>query len=385
MNFKNLLFVIAGLCLLVLSACGPKAMAPEAELDTPMHHVKNGNKMLKAGKIDAAFREFNRAKELDPKYSPAYVGLGLVYGLKGEYENGFKHLKIGNKYADGNEQKIAVNVGYMRLFIMGKDKIDKDWLEEVESKFKRSINIDPEVSAPYFYMGIAYKMSFEFQKAAGQFSKVLDLDKEFVKEADKEYAIIQKIQRAMPGSVVGKKIALLDQITRADVAALFIEELEIDELFHKRTPKKFNTAFKDPEKKFVSGEYVKVPPATDIEDHVLKVDIDAVIAIGIKGLQPYPDHTYKPYKIITRAEFAMMIEDILIKITGDENLATRFIGNESPFPDLRSDLSFFNAVMVCTTRNILEVKDVSTGEFDPKGSVSGAESLLSIRTLKSQL
>jgi tetratricopeptide (TPR) repeat protein len=385
MNYKNLLFVIAGLCLLVLSACGPKALAPEAELDTPMHHVKNGNKMLKAGKIDGAFREFNRAKELDPKYSPAYVGLGLVYGLKGEYKNGFKHLKIGNKYADGKEQKINVNVGYMRLFIMGRDKIDKDWLEEVESKFKRAINIDPEVSAPYFYMGIAYKMSFEFQKAAGQFSKVLDLDKEFVKEADKEYAIIQKIQRAMPGSVVGKKIALLDQITRADVAALFIEELEIDELFRKRTPKKFDAAFKDPEKKFVSGEYVKVPPATDIEDHVLKVDIDAVIAIGIKGLQPYPDHTYKPYKIITRAEFAMMIEDILIKITGDENLATRFIGNESPFPDLRSDLSFFNAVMVCTTRNILEVKDVSTGEFDPKGSVSGAESLLSIRILKSQL
>jgi hypothetical protein len=350
-----------------------------------MHHVKNGNKMLKAGKIDAAFREFNRAKELDPKYSPAYVGLGLVYGLKSEYKNGFKHLKIGNKYADGNEQEIAVNVGYMRLFIMGKNKIDKDWLKEVESKFKRSINIDPEVSAPYFYMGIAYKMSFEFQKAAGQFSKVLDFDKGFVKEADKEYAIIQKIQRAMPGSVVGKKIALLDQITRADVAALFIEELEIDELFRKRTPKKFDIAFKDPEKKFVSGEYVKVPPATDIEDHVLKVDIDAVIAIGIKGLQPYPDHTYKPYKVITRAEFAMMIEDILIKITGDENLATRFIGNESPFPDLRSDLSFFNAVMVCTTRNILEVKDVSTGEFDPKGSVSGAVSLLSIRTLKSQL
>ena len=385
MNYKNLLFVIAGLCLLVLSACGPKALAPEAELDTPMHHVKNGNKMLKAGKIDGAFREFNRAKELDPKYSPAYVGLGLVYGLKGEYKNGFKHLKIGNKYADGKEQKINVNVGYMRLFIMGRDKIDKDWLEEVESKFKRAINIDPEVSAPYFYMGIAYKMSFEFQKAAGQFSKVLDLDKEFVKEADKEYAIIQKIQRAMPGSVVGKKIALLDKITRADVAALFIEELEIDELFRKRTPKKFDTAFKDPEKKFVSGEFVKVPPATDIEDHVLKADIDAVIAIGIKGLQPYPDHTYKPYKIITRAEFAMMIEDILIKITGDENLATRFIGNASPFPDLRNDLSFFNAVMVCTTRNILEVKDVSTGEFDPKGSVSGDESLLSIRTLKSQL
>jgi hypothetical protein len=366
-------------------ACGPKPMAPKAELDTPMHHVKNGNKMLKIGKIDAALREFTRAKELDPKYSPAYVGLGLVHGIKGDYENGFKQLKVARKYAKGEEQKIDVHVGYMRLYILGGDKIEEDWLKEVERSFKKSIKIDPDNPEPYYFMGIAYKMSFEFEAASRQFAKVLEINKGFIQEADKEYAIIQKIQRAMPGSVVGKKIALLEKITRADVAALFIEELEIDELFRKRTPKQFDTAFKDPEKKFVAGEYVKIPPATDIEDHVLKTDIDAVIAIGIKGLQPFPDHTYKPYKVITRAEFAMMIEDILIKITGDDSLATKFIGSPSPFPDLRSDLPYFNAAMVCTTRNIMETKDVSTGEFDPQGSVSGAESLLSIRTLKSQL
>ena len=385
MNIRRLFYFITGFCVLLLVACGPKPMAPKAELDTPMHHVKNGHKMLKTGKIDAALREFTRAKELDPKYSPAYVGLGLVHGIKGDYEKGFKQLKVAGKYAEGDEQKIAVHVGYMRLYILGGDKIDKDWLEEVEGNFKKSTRIDPENPEPYFYMGIAYKMSFEFGKAASQFTKVLEIDKEFVKEADEEYAVIQKIQRAMPGSVVGKKIALLEKITRADVAALFIEELEIDELFRKRTPKQFDTAFKDPEKKFETGEYVKVPPATDIEDHVLKTDIDAVIAIGIKGLQPFPDHTYKPYKVITRAEFAMMIEDILIKITGDDSLATKFIGSPSPFPDLRSDLPYFNAAMVCTTRNIMETKDVSTGEFDSQGAVSGADSLLSIRTLKSQL
>jgi hypothetical protein len=313
------------------------------------------------------------------------VGLGLVHGTKGDFENGFKQLKMAGKYADGNEQKMAVHVGYMRLYILGGDNIDEDWLKEIESNFNKSTRINPDNPEPYFYMGIAYKMSFEFEKASSQFTKVLGIDKEFVKEADKEYAVIQKIQRAMPGSVVGKKIALLEKITRADVAALFIEELEIDELFRKRTPKQFDTAFKDPEKKFVTGEYVKVPPVTDIEDHVLKTDIDAVIAIGIKGLQPFPDHTYKPYKVITRAEFAMMIEDILIKITGDDSLATKFIGSPSPFPDLRNDLPYFNAAMVCTTRNIMETKDVSTGEFDPQGAVTGADSLLSIRTLKSQL
>jgi len=385
MVFRKLFLVIVGICTLFLFACGPKAVAPEAELDTPMHHVKNGNKLLKSGKINAAYREFNRAKELDPKYSAAYVGLGLVSGLKGEYDNSFKALKMANRYAEGKEQKLAVNIGYMRFYILGGEKVDNNWLDKVESRFYKSIRALPDRPEPYFYMGIAYKMSYEFQKAAGQFSKVLELDSGYVKEADKEYAIIQKIQRAMPGSAVGKKIALLEKITRADVAALFIEELEVDELFRKRSSKKYDTGFKAPGKEFEAGRYVQTPPPTDIENHVLKADIDAVIAIGIKGLQPFPDHTFKPNKIINRAEFAMMIEDILIKITADDSLATKFIGNESPFPDLRNDLPFFNAVMVCVTRNILETKDVATGEFGPMGAVSGAQSLLSIRTLKTQL
>ena len=382
---KKLFFVIAGICLLLLFACGPKAVAPKAELDTSMHHVKNGNKLLQSGKIDAAYREFNRAKELDPKHSPAYVGIGLVYGLKGEFDNGFKAMKKAGKYADDKEQKVAANVGYMRLYILGGDEVTKNWLAEVENRFNSSIGYTKDLPEPYFYMGIAYKLSYKFQKAAGQFIKVLELDKGYVEQADEEYAIIQKIQRAMPGSAVGKKIALLEKITRADVAALFIEELEVDELFRKRSSKTYDTAFKDPEKAFAAGQYVKTPPATDIADHILKADIDAVIAIGIKGLQPFPDHTFQPNKIITRAEFAMMIEDILIKIMGDDGLATKFIGNESPFPDLRNDLPFFNAVMVCVTRNILETKDIATGEFQPMEAVSGAEAVLSIRALKTQL
>jgi hypothetical protein len=128
-----------------------------------------------------------------------------------------------------------------------------------------------------------------------------------------------------------------------------------------------------------------VAPATDIDDHVLKADIQAVIEIGIKGLQPFPDHTYRPDQMVNRAEFAMMVEDILIKITGSDGLATQFIGSKSPFPDLRSDLPYFNAVMTCTTRGIMTAKDIRTGEFDSMGLISGADALLSIRALKSQL
>ncbi len=386
MFFRKIPFVMTCVCVLFLFACGPKAMAPKAKLDTPEHHVTNGTKLLKSGKIDAAFREFNRAKELDPKHSPAYVGLGLVSGYNSDFISGLENMKNAEKYARGNNQEIAVNVGYMRLYIMSGEKVEKNWLKKVKTEFNKSTAISPDLPEPYFYMGIAYKISFKFSEAANQFVKILELDKGYIKEADKEYALIQKIERAMPGSKVGKKIALVEKMTRADVAALFIEELKINELFAKKTQKKFDVSYKSPEKKFVTGMYTKVPPATDIEDHVLKADIDAVIAIGIKGLQPFPDHTYKPYKTITRAEYAMMMEDILIKITGVDELATRFIGiiNVPVFPDMRNDLPFFNAVMVCTTRGIMTAKDITTGEFDPKGPVSGAEALLSIRILKTQ-
>lgn len=382
---KKIFIMLAAISLIFLYACGPKAMAPKAELDTPEHHVVNGNKLMKAGKIDAAFREFNRAKELNPKFSPAYVGLGLVEGLRADFNNGLKTMKEARKYAKGDEQKIEVNVGFIRLYIMGKTNIDENWLKLVEEEFDKAMLISENVSEPYFYMGLAYKISYKFRQAVDQFSKVLELDNGYIAEADKEYALVQKIERAMPGSKIGKKIALVEEITRADVAALFIEELKVDKIFKKRFSKKFNSAFKSPENKLETETSVKILPATDIDDHVLKADIDAVIEIEIKGLQPFPDHTYKPYQTITRAEFAMMIEDILIKLTGVDDLATRFIGSVSPFPDLRNDLPYFNAVMICTTRGIMVAKDLATGEFDAIGPVSGADALLSIRSLKSQL
>ncbi|PIQ96416.1 MAG: hypothetical protein COV67_09695, partial [Nitrospinae bacterium CG11_big_fil_rev_8_21_14_0_20_56_8] len=62
-----------------------------------------------------------------------------------------------------------------------------------------------------------------------------------------------------------------------------------------------------------------------------------------------------------------------------------FIGAGSPFPDLRNDLPYFNAVMLVTTRGIMKSAEMSTGEFQPQGTVSGADALLIIRELKNAL
>jgi Tfp pilus assembly protein PilF len=93
MKFKigYVLFAVLWLCF--LSACATTTMESKTFLDTPLHHVYNGNTLLKAGKVDAAYREFNRAMELDPNYSPAYVGLSLIYGLRGDDASSVTYLK----------------------------------------------------------------------------------------------------------------------------------------------------------------------------------------------------------------------------------------------------------------------------------------------------
>jgi len=257
-----------------------------------------------------------------------------------------------------------------------------------EADFNSVINNYPNspfVPRAMVQLGLLYFNTGENQKAITEFKKVIEINGSMAKEADAEFAIIQKIKKAMPESINGKRIAIIKQISRADVAALFIEELKIDELLDKRAPKKSDASLKGPETNSQTGEHVKDIRVTDIDDHVLRADMQAAINIGIRGLQPFPDNKFRPDQIITRAEYAIMIEDILIKITGENELATRYIDRSSPFPDLHNDLPYFNAVMTCASRGIMTANDMRTGEFDPFGPISGADALLGIRALKTQL
>ena len=107
-----------------------------------------------------------------------------------------------------------------------------------------------------------------------------------------------------------------------------------------------------------------------------------MVGLKIRGLEPIGNR-FEPDKDITRADFAVMIEDILIKILGEKNLPTRYIGSPSPFKDVNSSFYAFNAIMTCTTRGIMEA-DLN-GYFRPEGPVSGADALLSLRRLKEAL
>jgi tetratricopeptide (TPR) repeat protein len=374
-----LLILLLAVAIFGLVGCAAKEkelVKPVSVMDNPEHHYNNGIKFLDRGEYDNALAEFERAKALDPKYGKSYMGIGLVGAFKGDFDAAFDAMKKA-KDLDG----VYAHVGMIRLYSMQRGK---GWLEKAEEEFEAGKKKNAESPELSFYMGEAYKVGFEFDKAAAAFKKVLDLNKDFVSEANQEWALVQKIQRAAPGTKIGKKIALIDKITRADVAALFIEELNLEKLFKERKTKEYDASFKPPEGTALAvDEVTKTPAAMDIANSPWKADIDAVIALGIRGLEPFPDHTFAPGMVISKANYAMMCEDILIRVSGDDKLATQFIGDTSPFPDVRPDHYAFNAIMVCTTRGIMEAKP--DGYFGLEDSVSGADALLVIRRMKDEL
>lgn len=95
--------------------CGPDTIFLRPALDTPSQHVANGQQLLERGKIDDACREFDRAKELDPDYVQAYVGLGVALGYKGDIEAGMQTIGIAKQMASSSEDHEVVQKGFEQL------------------------------------------------------------------------------------------------------------------------------------------------------------------------------------------------------------------------------------------------------------------------------
>jgi hypothetical protein len=109
------------ICIFFFSACGPISSYHHTALDTPSRHVDNGMKFMQINKIDAAVLEFSRATELDPEFAPAYTGLGLAYGRRGDFIKGYEFIELAAEKARGYEEKAAVRDARMQLDTLKKN------------------------------------------------------------------------------------------------------------------------------------------------------------------------------------------------------------------------------------------------------------------------
>ncbi len=368
-SYQAFFFILCFMAISIVMGCASRGIVKQSQMDTPEHHYLTGSDLLDKSDLDGAFAEFEQARVLDPKYSPAYVGLGLVTVEKGNSKDAFKLLKAADRYADTNDQKIIYHIGMIRFYTKAQGD---GWLDKAQEHFSEAAGIDSSDPAIYYFMALAYKKGGDYEKSSALFSKVIGLNKRYVQEADQGWEENQRILRAQPGSQVAKDIAKLDKITRADVAALFVEEMNLEKIFMKNNV---------PLKKTFKGDEDDDMP-NDYQNHVLKADIDKVNTLGIKGLEVVGNR-FDPDAEITRSDFAVMIESILVKITHDEGLATRYIDAPSPFRDVNDSYYAKNAIMTCTTRGIM--KGDIYGYFKGDEPVTGADALLTIRRLNEAL
>jgi tetratricopeptide (TPR) repeat protein len=380
---KSSILIFVAACILFQCA-GPKERKAESVLDTPEYHYTQGVKFLNSNDLTNAEREFNLAKGLKDGFAPAYEGLAIVALEKGKLKDAEKLI---DESLGRDSDWVPAVVAKGRLYMTKEkyeDAIDEfeDAIDDVNDsksvKNKKTVKKDA-----YYWMGTSYKRWGKYIKAQTSFQKILDIDNTDTRAgmAIKELA---EYQAAVAGqSPELRKIAAQKEITRSDVAVLFVTELPLDKIFRK-SPAKQGLKFSAPGKKIMgkkeSESKESGSPADVTNSHWAKSFIDKALEKGI--ISSYPDGTFRPDHKVNRAELAMLIQQFMVKAYDDRSIETKHFGDTSPFADVLSTSPIFNAIMIVSTRGVMPGMD--DGTFKPLAVVSGAESLNIIRNLKAK-
>jgi len=388
---RGLFVLLVGLSLSACSGPNKPARSQKGMMDTPEYHQLQGDKQLMQGNFEAAKRSYNLALGLNSGHSKSQSGLSvalanLASGNVTEnaktqvLERGTDLLESALDNATDKGEKARVHSNGVRFYVT-LQRPKADWFDKAKDHFEEAVSLTPNNPEPYFFMASAEAGRLDYDQAVSLYKKVLSFAGAYQVEADQQLAQIQKIQRALPGSRFGRQLANLSAITRADTAALLLAELRLDRIFVAKAQAN-GPSFHAPasQAKMVTSSVSLMPQVTDLTGHPLKDSVELVVTLGLKGLEPDAAHKFHPSAELSRAEFAMVIQSILAKINGDDSIESQFVGEPSPFSDVKASRWYYNAVRTVVSRGLM--RPSSSGRFDPMGKVSGADALLAVRNLK---
>ena len=368
---KNQL-LLAFIPLLFLASCATK---PESDMDTPEYHYKAGMRAIENEDYQQAIKSFQRSIDLDKKFALGYGGLGLAHANLGNNKEAKDYAARCASRGSKDPEALALSG---QVWITMRDS-EKRWFKRAEDLLEKALKRDKEHEGSQYWFGVAHLYNYQFDEAESYFRKVVNKRGDYAGKADSKWKLSQKIVRAMPGTPVGKKVALKEKINRADLAVLFAEELKIGVLFD-RMPAAQSSGFQTPGQAAQTSTVI-VP--NDSKGHWAETWIKDMIRYGIMNIEP--DGNFYPDDNINRAVYAMAVQRLLVVATRDESLETRYFGEaQSRFSDVPSSHFAYNAMALCAERGIMQA-DVINGRFEPTGNVTGADALLIIRTLQTSL
>jgi Tfp pilus assembly protein PilF len=360
-----MLFVCA--VILTVSGCS-RAVKPASPDDTPKAHYLAGMKLLDDKDPLKPEAEFARAVILDKRSPCGYAGMAALYLKR---ENLSRALKFANRALARDPSFADAAFLKGRIYLAGKRG---DRFEKAEALFRRLLELEPGSERALFFLGETFLGSYRFEEAKNFFAQAAGKKGENAVLAAARGELATRIIEAKPATEDGKRISLVEKASRADLCHLLIGELKLKDLVKRYRLLRYEAIYHG------DKGVREIPP--DIEEREdLRILLD-VMALRLPHLNVYPNGDFYPERWITRAECAMIIQEIMELLSDDPTLATRYADSGSPFPDVRPDYYAFNAIMLGVEREIVS-SDPSTGRFDPDGAVRGVDALFMIRALES--
>ena len=357
--------VVTGVMVVVFLAGCARPLQPAGIGDSPAHHYALGMKLLGTNEPGPAQEAFDRALALAPNDAPALEGLGRVALARRDPE---RAQTLFMKAVSSDAKYVPAHLGLARAYAM---KGEHDGARREAETARR---LDPKNPQVPLVLGEVLLQAFDFERAESSFARALELDPRSL-EARRAWDRSVKIRQAAPGTLVGKRIALADPVKRGELAALLATELGVESYLRKRRPEIFDASFRPPGHSVAT---VERPGPSDIAGHWARNAIE--LAIRLDLMEAFPDGMFRPDEPVTRAALASMLEQVLAVVANDPTIKTRHVGQPSPFADVRGDHFAFNAIMVATTRGLMEAERPS-GAFRLTTPVSGPEALLAMRKL----
>lgn len=351
----------------MLNACGPRSGGyPYSQLGTPEQHVYNGFAFLKKERLTDAQREFEQALALDPQSSQAFRGMGLAAGKKGDFTHAFGFMEKARQGAEGRMEQALAEVGTMALNRMERKE---GWLSRVRQGFHRAVSLEEDLPEAYFELGVAYKYAYRFPEAEAALNKVLKINTLLVHESEEELNLLEKIEKAAPKSGLGKELVLVSGITRGETAALTVRETQLLEALPRGV---------------AQGDTAPVPVVPpDVASHPMKKDILEVLHSNIRGFSTLYDGSFGADQPMTRAAFATIMANILVRATGKPDLYEKYAGLDSPFLDVRGSSPHFASIVICS--EWAGIMEGWGGYFHPMETISGVDALLVLREAEKSL
>lgn len=328
--------------------------------------VKAGNEALAAGDLGKARAAFDRALVMSPDYVDAFLGQATVALGQRDYDLGFTFVERGMAKATNKEKHQFLPV-LVRLHTARKTE---SWYDEVNEIYydaqRRFLDADGD---PNFRLacGVAALEAGEISSSIKHFRVALSKKGDHVVEAEQSMQRAQKILRANLGNSKIKAIAVRAAITRRDVAILLFEEFDLPKFLPKADLTKPR-----------AGEQAADGSADYAQEKVAGW-IRAMHRLSLREFS-IKEGKFRPNDEVTREEFAMLLEDLIIRRYGDRGLGRKFIGSASPYPDLAMTRASFNAMTTAISRGLMTTN--VRGNADPTGAINGADAVIALRNLR---